>query len=410
MPRRPPRSRLFWLWSAPAALLAALPVGALDVLAREPMVVASDGQRLAQNSPNETQAIPAEVQGWFDGAKAASARGEAEEALRLQRRVVAWLEDHPQAPVIFRARALINLGNFLSGVGLGQEALMPTEEAVKLLRPLSASQEDAQKFLAMALNNLGNRLSELGRRQEALAPTEEALKVYRELAKTNPAFLPDLARALNNLGVRLSNLGRRQEALASTEEAVRIRRELAKTNPAFLPDVAMALNNLGYFQLQLDQPEIARNAYEESIDILRPLAASNPAFQDALQRSLNNLEELNRQEGIRTGTFTVVSPTDQTFLPKGDPDTPLRRSVVRLWPTFAGQTAGSGLLGTGFVVRRQGDRAWIATALHVVLANDDRRPPVKLQAELYAGTLPEGLLHPRLDVVLPPSQDRNQSG
>jgi HlyD family secretion protein len=42
--------------------------------------------------------------------------------------VVAWLEAHPGAPVIFRARALINLGVFLGNVGQKQEALAPTLE------------------------------------------------------------------------------------------------------------------------------------------------------------------------------------------------------------------------------------------------------------------------------------------
>ena len=106
----------------------------------------------------------------------------------------------------------------------------------------------------------------------------------------------------------------------------------------------------------------------------------------------------------------MLAPIVQNYLPKDDPNTPLRRSVVRLWPTLSGKRAGIGDLGTGFVVRRQGDRAWIVTALHVVLASDDRRPAVKVEAELYSDTLPEGQVHPRLDVVPPPTQAGEQSG
>jgi superkiller protein 3 len=205
--------------------------------------------------------------------------------------------------------------------------------------------------------------------------------------------------ALNNLGNRYSELGRRQEALAPTEEAVRIRRELAKTNPAFLNDLAGSLNNLGLFQLALGQPEQARSAYAESIAIIRPLAANNPAFQQDLQRTLNNLEELNRKEGIRTGAKQVLGAADVSYLPQNDPTTPVKRSVVRLWPTFAGKKTGIGLLGTGFVVRREGDRAWIATALHVVRDPDDYGIATKVEAELFTGPLPAGLLPPRLEVV-----------
>jgi tetratricopeptide (TPR) repeat protein len=540
-----PRKRSAWLLSAPLTLLVALPAGALEARPdARPAVVQGEGW-LAQKPPNEAGAIPAEVQGWFEGAKAAASKGDAAEALRLQKLVVAWLEAHPGAPVIFRARALINLGVFLGNGGQKQEALAPTLEAVRLLRPLEGSKEEARRFLGIALSNLGNRYnelgrrqealaqdeeavkvyrelaktnpaylgdlgmalnnlgvrytdlgrrqealaqdeeavkirrelaktnpaylgdlatslnnlgvsytdlgrrqealapteeavkihrelaktnpaflgdlagslnnlgvrySELGRRQEALAPTEEAVKVYRELAKTNPAFLGDLAMALNNLGIWYSNLGRRQEALAPTEEAVKIHRELAKTNPAFLGDLAGSLNNLGLFKKDLGEPEQARAAFDESLTIIRPLAAANPAFQDDLQRFLNNLEELNRKEGIRTGQQRVVAATDLSYLPRNDPTTPVKRAVVRLWPTFSGKKSGIGLLGTGFVVRREGERAWIATALHVVRDPDDYGVATKVEAELFTGPIPEGLLPPRLEVLLPVVQPTAAGG
>ena len=90
------------------------------------------------------------------------------------------------------------------------------------LRELSQSNPAFLPNLAGALNNLGIRYSELGRREEALQPTEEAVRIRRELSQSNPAFLPDLASALNNLGVRYSELGRREEALLPTEVAVGI--------------------------------------------------------------------------------------------------------------------------------------------------------------------------------------------
>ena len=154
--------------------------------------------------------------------------------------------------------------------------------------------------------------------------------------------------------------------------------------------------------MNLGQPEQARALYEESIAIYRPLAAANPAFKEDLERSLNNLEELNRKEGIRSGALTPVPANALTYLPTNDPNTPLRRSVLRLWPTFAGKASGIGQLGTAFVVKRLGDRAWIITARHVVHASDDDRPAIKVEAELYAGLLPAGLVTPRLEVLLPP--------
>jgi tetratricopeptide (TPR) repeat protein len=90
------------------------------------------------------------------------------------------------------------------------------------LRELSESNGAFLPDLARALNNLGAHYSNLGRREEALPPTEEAVKIYRELSESNGAFLPDLARALINLGNRYSELGRREEALPPVEEAVKM--------------------------------------------------------------------------------------------------------------------------------------------------------------------------------------------
>jgi len=349
MTRRFPNASTARFLSAPLALLVALPVGALERLPAQEN--RPDAGLLAQVKSE----IPTEVQGWFDAAKTAAAKGDSAEALRLQKQVVAWVQANRPALDVFRARALVNLGRFLSEVGQNQEAPAPTEEAVRILRQVEVNQPEARRFLAAALSNLGVFYSNLGRRQEALAPTEEALK---------------------------------------------IRRELAKTNSAFQGDLAASLNNLGYFQMELGQPEIARNAYEEALKLLRPLAASNLAFQADLQRIKNSLDELNRKEGIRTGAKQVLPATNVSYLPQGDPLTSVKRSVVLLWPTFSGKNAGVGLLGTGFVVRRQGDRAWIVTALHVVRDLESNALATKVEAELFTGPLPAGVVAPRAEVLL----------
>jgi superkiller protein 3 len=90
---------------------------------------------------------------------------------------------------------------------------------------------------------------------------------------------------------------------------------------------------------------------------------------------------------------------DRSYLPANDPTTSIKRAVVRVWPTFSGSDAGIGsLLGTGFVVRRQGDRAWILTARHVVRQANNDAMPTRVEVELYAGPLPPNLSPPRLEV------------
>ncbi len=94
------------------------------------------------------------MQGWADGAAAAYTQGDPVAALRLQRKVLAWLQANRPVLDVFRARAFNNLGTFLNEVGQ-QQAMTPTEEAVRYLRQLESSQPEARRFLAMALNNLG---------------------------------------------------------------------------------------------------------------------------------------------------------------------------------------------------------------------------------------------------------------
>ncbi|MFM9104603.1 MAG: serine protease, partial [Cyanobium sp.] len=155
----------------------------------------------------------------------------------------------------------------------------------------------------------------------------------------------------------------------------------------------------------------ARDAYEEALTLYRPLAANNRAFQEDLQRTQNNLDELNRKEGIRTGAKRELSAADRSYLPQGDPLTPVKRAVVLLLSTFSGKSSGAGVSsGTGFVVRRQGDRAWIATALHVVRDLESNALATKVEAELFTGPLPAGLVAPRVEVVLPSKEALKDGG
>jgi CHAT domain-containing protein/lipopolysaccharide biosynthesis regulator YciM len=306
-----------------AEVLATLEQGA-------PGVRDASAALLAQAPGPADAGIPKEVQGWFDAAKAAAAKGDSAEALRLQKQVVAWVQANRPALDVFRARALINLGNFLNAVGQRQEALAPTEEAVRILRQVEGSQPDARRFLAIALSNLGVRYSELGRRQEALAPTGEAVKIRRELAKTNPAFLGDLASSLSNLGNWYGDLGRRQEALAPTEEAVKIYRELAKTNPAFLGDLASSLANLGVRYTNLGRRQEALAQDEEAVKIRRELAKTNPAVLGDLARSLSNLGISYSDLGRRQ---EALAPTEEAVK--------IRRELAKTNPAFLGDLAAS---------------------------------------------------------------------
>jgi len=234
-----------------------------------------------------------------------------DEALRIRRQLG---QARPDALLPDLAMSLINLGSELSDLGRREQALAATEEAVRVCRQLAQARPDAfLPDLAMSLHNLGSELSNLGRREEALAATDEALRIRRQLAQARPdAFLPDLAMSLHNLGSELSDLGRREEALAATDEALRIRRQLAQARPdAFLPDLAMSLNNLGNQLRNLGRREEALAAAEEAVRVYRQLAERQPdAFLPGLASSLNNLGTIldaigRREEALRATTDAV---------------------------------------------------------------------------------------------------------
>ena len=321
-------TRIGWLLIWPLVLqpplLSAASAAAAKGLGRTPETL------LAQAPAPADAGIPKEVQGWADGAAAAYTRGDPAAALQLQRQVLAWTQANRPALDVFRARAFINLGAFLNAVGQQQQALAPTEEAVRILRQLEGSQPEARPFLAMALNNLGKFLGDLGRHQEALAPTKEAVQLYHQLAKTNPAFQGDLAKALSNQGKFLGEVGRRQEGLATTEQAVKLYRELAKTKPAIQGDLARTINNLGVSYSDLGRRQEALATTEEAVKLYRELAKTNPAYQGGLASSLNNLgvrySDLGRRQEALTTTELAVK---------------LYRELAKTNPAYKGDLASS---------------------------------------------------------------------
>jgi len=206
------------------------------------------------------------------------------------------------------ATAALQIADRLQQWGRLQDAVAPTEEAVRLRRDLARDNPAFLPDLAMALNNLGISYSEVGRRLDAVAPAEEAVRLYRDLARDNPAFLPDLASALNNLGVRYSEVGRRQNTATLIEEAVRLYRDLARDNPAFLPDLAVALNNLGVSYSGVGRRQDGVAPTEEAVRLRRDLARDNPAFLPDLASALNNLGVRYSGVGRRQD---AVAPTEE---------------------------------------------------------------------------------------------------
>ena len=325
-----------------------------------------------------------------------------QKAIQVCRKLISLKPANPTLQY-YLAQSLGTIGHSYFNLGQWRQAQPPLLEASNIFRELAKTSPAYLGELSSTLHNLGATYLELGQLQEAIAVTHEAEKFNRELAAkfNDPQSLAYLANSLSNLAVTYNKLGQLQKALGLIQESIKIHRELSKTNPGnlnFAIYLADSLNNLGVLQKDLGHPKQARQAFNESIAILQPWDAANPFFRRKLQRMLNNLEELNRL------TRQVIAANDRTYLPLQDPNTLLKRSVVKLFPTFQGESSGMGQYGTGFVVSRQGDRAWIATARHVLHDQADtshNRFASKLEMEVYSGSLPDGFGAERLVVQLP---------
>lgn len=287
-------------------------------------------------------------------------------------------------------------------------------EIGKVVTPASRSPD-----LAFCYSILGLILMSSGNWGDSLASFEKAIEIDRMLVAKDPEYLSELARNLVNASAANQHLGRVSRAQLLAEEAVNILRKLegqkAGASSHFdykkrMDDYIPALKFLGGLQFSTGQLEQARATFDELQSILTPLVPGAPRHRETLLEVLNTVDELNRKEGIEKGTTRVLPTADLSFLPRNDPANPLKRAVVRLWSTFGGKKVGVGLLGTGFVVQREGDRAWIATALHVVRNPEDYGVATRVEAELFTGPLPPGLVPPRLEVLIRQASTLPRSG
>jgi tetratricopeptide (TPR) repeat protein len=201
-------------------------------------------------------------------------------------------QDSSEAALRQRAGTQSYLSARLSRRGYDEEALLASEQAVKLHRALvEINRKEALHGLAAALVLHSQNLIQLGRRMEAVTLSEEAVEINRELAVRSPETIgSELAHALKNLGETYTSIGRKREALEASKEACVRLEALAKENPGrFLPTLASALNSLGNRSFQIGLSDEALKPTCRSVEIGRELVAKNrDAYLPSLAAFLNN--------------------------------------------------------------------------------------------------------------------------
>ncbi|OUC15069.1 MAG: hypothetical protein B0A82_08820 [Alkalinema sp. CACIAM 70d] len=141
---------------------------------------------------------------------------------------------------------------------------------------------------------------------------------------------------------------------------------------------AFAHHGLGLVYLELGDLETAKSEFGK---------ANEPhPFLDFVRSSY---KEVDRLLQLKAGKQRL-SVRSTEYLPPSN-QTPIKRSVVRVIPRF--WTRGFEH-GTGWVIDRRQDRAWIVTNRHVIF--DGARDAEEIEIEPYYGNVPDTLIPDRL--------------
>lgn len=208
----------------------------------------------------------------------------------------------------------------------GQRRYEETEVVIRRAIELDPNDGYAYDVLGWALN--------------AQTRFEEAEPLLRRAIE----LIPNRAYPYNNLGWALNGLQRYEESELLLRRAIELD-----------PNLVPAYNHLGYALQQQGKIDEATQKYQRALQI-------NSTFVPAQ----NNLTEALRLRYLQVNSEPTLQD-DQVWVSNiDDPYLSIMRSVVRIvTPTNTGIK-----YGTGWIVKREGNRIWVLTNRHVVTDTD----------------------------------------
>ena len=265
-------------------------------------------------------------------------------ALRRQGKLAEALAAHQKALQLNHndAEAYVGIGNVLNAQGKPEEALAYHKKALQL-----------NPKLAIAYNGLGNALYNQEKLEEAVAAFQKAIELD-----------PKYAGAYNNLGNALSDQKKLDAAISKYKTALSLPEDTSGT-----PTTAHTLANNGLGLALQDQGELKKAIqYFDESEKLDPdyiyARNNNKAARDLLTEQENKLGSVE---------------DDSPWLPKNDPNLPVKRSVVRITAKFSNSERQGLEVGTGVVIQRNANRTLILTGRHVIFDGNEQGENIQVE-------------------------------
>ncbi|MFN7413430.1 MAG: tetratricopeptide repeat protein [Dolichospermum sp.] len=339
-------------------------------------------QKALQLNPNDAEA-------YVGIGNVLNAQGKPEEALAFYKKA---LQLNPKLAV-----AYYNLGNALYGQKKLDAAVAAFQKAIEF--------DPKDAMLATTYYNLGIALSD----QKKL---DEAVTAYRKAIELDPKY----ANAYYNLGIALRGQKKLEQAVAAYQKAIELD-----------PKDATAYNNLGNALRGQKKLEQAISKYKTALSLpentsttpttVHTLANNNlglalqnqEKFKEAIKHfdkaegldpnyiyARNNNIQARKLWTEKQNKLASVD-SDIEFLPKNDPNLPIKRSVVRITAQFSNSQRQGTEVGTGVVIQRDANRILILTNRHVIF--DGNEQGENIQVEFFSSP-PTGKVRMRRNAKL----------
>ncbi len=315
---------------------------------------------------------------------ALSKQGKIDEAITAYRKAIELEPDKTH-----NADVYLKLGAALSKQNKLEEALTAYRKAIEL----KPDKNNFNPYLS-----LGNALFDQGKLDEAIALFQKAIQLD-----------PENTYAYNYLGMALSEQGKLKEGIAAYRRVI----QLDPNSEYAYDSLCYALQQQGKFSEAIEQCKRANRlsqdrwlrscrvengaeGMEHGAGEKNPENSLFPMLYDPCLRMLmppnmivENLKEAERLLAFQQNPQLSVMP-EHLPSPKDEPLVALKRSVVRV---IAKSPATWGI-GTGWLVKREGNKAWIVTNRHVVTKKDEQQLDEQIEVEFYS-TPPPGQFRKR---------------